>query len=742
VEGTDWALEDRAVIGSSAAALDQLDGDGVFSMERNLELWAQVPEELRLECYTPEALPAHPAFGWRLEYPYHREVDVRQLPEPMRRELCFAFWRIIEQGLRITDFYAHMARSLELILIERRAAGRPLPRSLMDQSLHDWEREWRLVRARRGPVIARVEGRAARTRRTGKLALATNPASSLRRCYRHLVIAYDPRDWWEHDLWAPKFDPRIPLRPHEPSRANSGYDFLAISQPWLREALKWHSKVCLETGALRWTTIRSRLHALKCFSEFLERRGVDEPRLAPDAAGVRLLALDFLAELRQRKAERGRNKGQPLANGTITTLLCDIEQFYAFIADHRHEAAKRLAEPGWLLLDDGHARLWRAGEKPLKPSNRVAADASYFDDVTMGQVLQHAGVLAAPKGEGGMGDEQAMRLLMLLVRTGRRVSELCLLDFDCLLPLQGLPERADSDALVAKLRYQQTKIEGAPDTIVVDQEVVEIIRAQQAWAHAWTRKTLHDPNAPAPRYLFLSTARNHKAEHPYPKTTLGGRLQALAERMDIRDAQGQRVRVSRVHRFRHTKATSLLNAGVPVHVVQRYLGHISPRMTMHYAQTVRETHEREFLRYRKITADARELEVDPRDLYDALELDKRTDRVLPNGLCMLPPRQACERGNACLTCDKFATDRSYLAEHQEQLTKLTALIEQRKQAFHAKTGQQMSDDNVWLSQRLTERRALVKIVDALQDPALDAADQAVRGAGVSARPAFQDPEET
>jgi len=727
---------------ASAAALDALDGGGLFSAQRNLELFGQVPDELRLELFTPETLPAHPAFRWRLEHPYHREVDLRRLPEPMRRELCFGFWRIIAQGLLISYDYASLARSLELILIDRAAAGRSVPVSLMELPLRRWEREWRLARARRGNVVARVEGREARTRRSGKLALSPGPADALRRCYRQLVVAYDPREWWEHDLWAPKVDPRIPLRQHEPNRANSGYDFLAISQPWLREALKWQCKIALETGMLRWTTIRARLYALTLFSAFLTRRGVDEPRLAGDPPGVRLLALDFLAEVRQRKSTRGRNTGQPLADGTITTILCDVEQFYAFMADHKHEAAQRLGEPRWLELEDGHARLWRAGEKPVKPSNRVAAENDYFDDVTMGQVLAHADVLAAPKSEGGLGDEQAMRLLMLLVRTGRRVSELCLMDYDCLLPLQGLPERPDSDALVAKLRYQQTKIDGAPDTIFVDQEVVEIIRAQQKWVHAWTRETLRDPAAPPPRYLFLSTTRNHTAAHPYPKTTLGGRLQTLAKRKDIRDAQGRPVRVSKVHRFRHTRATSLLNAGVPVHVVQRYLGHVSPRMTMHYAKTVRETHEREFLRYRKITADARDLQIDPRDLYNALELDKRTDRVLPNGLCMLPPRQACQRGNACLTCDKFTTDASYLPEHEQQLAKLDELMSQRKRTFQAKTGREMTDENVWLSQRLTEKRALEKIITVLADPQLaENPRQGIRGAGTSARAANQPAEE-
>ena len=51
-----------------------------------------------------------------------------------------------------------------------------------------------------------------------------------------------------------------------------------------------------------------------------------------------------------------------------------------------------------------------------------------------------AGLLGVPASEGGLGDEQAMRILMLLARTGRRVSEICLLDRDPLLPL-GQPSR-------------------------------------------------------------------------------------------------------------------------------------------------------------------------------------------------------------------------------------------------------------------------------------------------------------
>src|SRR6185437_1023359 len=225
----------------------------------------------------------------------------------------------------------------------------------------------------------------------------------------------------------------------------------------------------------------------------------------------------------------------------------------------------------------------------------------------------------------------------------------------------------------------------------------------QQWVHDHVRTLLRDSAAPPPRYLFLAVSRNHHGRHSYPKTTLTRRLQQLGELADIRDSQGRRPPLSHVHRFRHTRATSLINAGVPVHVVQRYLGHLSAEMTMRYAHTLRETHEREFLRFKKITADGADLDLDARDLFALVELGERTDRVLPNGLCMLPPRQTCNRGNACLTCDKFTTNASYLPEHQQQLEKLTELIGHRQAAFRARTGER--DDRLERVARAAPDRA-------------------------------------
>lgn len=701
-----------------------LDASGLYTQERNRWLWEQVPEELQLVEFSPRTLPDHPAFRWKLTgVGSWRGFDLFSLPEPMQREFAYCFWQIIESGLTINPNYSQLAWWLIILGQDYHAANRPPMRSLVDRSCADWERE--LVKTR--------------TKRTGKLGWTVNGHATIRRCYRHLVIAYDPREWWKHDIWSPKFDARIPIRTHEPGRARAGYDFLAIEQPWLREAAKWQLKIALETGLLRWPTIRQRLGSLTIFGQFIAARGIDEPVLCPDPTDLRLLALDFLAAVKQRRATAGPHRGELIRGATVHNILTDVEQFYAWIADHKLEAARALRDERWEQLGDQHTRLWRQGEKPPVP--RGPDDDVYFDDHTMAQLMRHAGVLGAPKDEGGLGDEQAMRILMLLARTGRRVSELLLLGFEPLLPITGLVAEGvenDPDAVVAKLRFRQTKIDGAPDTIFVDQEVVAIIRAQQQWAHDHVRALLRDPSAPPPAYLFLAISRNNRGHHPYPKTTLRGRMEQLGELADIRDSQGRRAPLTNVHRFRHTRATSLINSGVPVHVVQRYLGHLSPRMTMHYSKTLRETHEREFLRHKKITADGQDLDLDPRDLFALIELDKRTDRVLPNGLCMLPPRQTCNRGNACLTCDKFTTDASYLPEHEQQLAKLNQLIEQRQDAFRERTGEEMSSSNVWLEQRLTEQRALEQIITVLGQPELaEHPAQAVRGPATSARAANQ-----
>lgn len=683
-----------------------LDGRASYAPEMTEMLWAQIPLELRLERYSPETVPSQhrPAFA-----PGRLALDLTSLPVGLRREFTWSVAGIIARGgLVPVGPLGMLARHLPTVLEDLRLRGTDI-RSLMELSPSGWEREFQRLALKHGrPQLAVKSAR-----------------GTLRRIYRPLWIAYDPRPWWQREVWDPRLDSAIPLRVHEPN-GEKLLNFMALRQDWLRLGAQWWFKVSLELERLTWSTVRGFLKALDELSAFLDARGVTDPWLCERPAEVRVLMLDFLGELKSRKVKRGPTIGQPLSGAQVANHMGAIESFYRFMHDEREQAAAALDDRRWLRLGPEHTRFWRYGEKPAR-HHRVD-ERHLLTDAAFAQIMAGLHVLGDRVAEGGLGDPQAMRALMLLARTGRRLNEILLLDFEPLIAIDGLPPgEAGEDAFAAKLRYQQTKIDDAPDTIFVDEEIVAIIRAQQDWVRD---RIVTEPGVPR-RYLFIRLTENRFGKRPYPDGAFQQRLNALVRRLDLRDDQDRPIDFRRTHRFRHTRATSLLNAGVPLHVVQRYFGHLSPRMTMHYAQTLAATHEREFLRFHKITADARELALDPRDLYDLLELDQRADRVLPNGYCMLPPRQVCERGNACLTCDKFATDASFLPEHEDQLGRLVDLIDHRQHAFAARTGQPMGAQHVWLEQRRREERALHAIIGRLKQP--DLSGSAVRGAGASAR---------
>jgi hypothetical protein len=157
---------------------------------------------------------------------------------------------------------------------------------------------------------------------------------------------------------------------------------------------------------------------------------------------------------------------------------------------------------------------------------------------------------------------------------------------------------------------------------------------------------------------------------------------------------------------------------------------------MRYAATLASTAEREFLAMVKIGRDGRELGMDRRDMLDLLQLDRCTDRVLPNGYCLLPPVWSCDKGNACHGCDHFATDRSHLPEIRRQLAETEQLITQRKAQHLARYGEPMSDTNIWLEQRLAEVRSMRLEISALEALTDDTA--ILRGPGVCGRAGYQD----
>jgi hypothetical protein len=324
-----------------------------------------------------------------------------------------------------------------------------------------------------------------------------------------------------------------------------------------------------------------------------------------------------------------------------------------------------------------------------------------------------------------------MRAALLQMMLGRRVSEIVMMPFEPLSPIPGLSltgKEPDPDAPVARLTYRQTKIDGAQDSILVGSDVVELVRDQQAWVRA------NYPFAESePPYLFVALARNRLGRKPLSAQIHAGKLRQFAELVKIADSTGKVIDFGRTHQFRHTRLTDLAMRGVPITVLQRFAGHASAEMTSHYIALRQSFHEEEFLRFKKVSATGVELPVAPEDLMEMVGIGNHTDRVLPNGYCLLPPLKTCTKGNACLTCQEFATDASFVDELRDQLSGTRTLIDSRRARHLEKTGTAMSEENVWLRERRNEVAALELVIDRLGDDEGAQPFRLARGPGVGAR---------
>ncbi len=695
--------------------------------------WALVPDEWRRPVYRIHLPPYDQLFlrnrYYLREYRGAEEHDFTPAGSPVRfaQEIAWWVWVCKHEGLRKIEpsLLRWASESLSAASAEHRARTGLSPTSIADLAVETISRAAILVFQRRNQRLP-----APGTRR--------NIVGLIEHLHLYVTVRCKGTQWWAADTWDLCADPRIPQREHEP-RHEQTIKFAAIEPEWLREGIRFWLRISLGAELLRWSSAVSRSREMaRLFGTFVTEHGHTDPCLSEDPAQLRLTFAAFTEYLKTPAAAARPDK--PLTPTTIDATQSIVQSFYTFMFDHAAEAAAATGDPGWAKITAAHLRLWGPAFKARR--TRTTGELAWYSTGDLQQMLAYLDVLAAQRGarvpithpDGtlslvkGLGDPQAARIWLLQALTGRRASEILMLDHH---PLQAIPgaERPtasdDPDAFVAKLRYQQTKVDGVVPTILVERAVVNVIEEQQRWL-AQTHPDL------SPKYLFIAVKQNLAGQRPRPYATYRAALALLDQLHGLTDSAGNPLRFTQTHRLRHTRATELLNDGVPIHVVQRYLGHKSPEMTMRYAATLAATAEAEFLKHKKIGAHGVDIGISPADILDMTQLSTRTDRVLPNGVCLLPPLKSCDKGNACLSCGHFATDATHAAELKDQQAKTLALIEVRRRQHQERTGRELTDDNVWIAARRRELHSLQAILDRL-DTADNPHGEAVAGAGTTGR---------
>ena len=451
----------------------------------------------------------------------------------------------------------------------------------------------------------------------------SHPLALLRYAYARLedlAADGDADIVYGRDIWDAR---RLGLEAH---RSPHRISFAGVNPGWLREAVKTWARFRLSTGS-RFSTVAGDVAALRVFSAFVAAKA--SPPAGPAGIDRRLIE-DYQRHL----AGSGRRPA------TRVGQLVAVKGFLEHC--RRHGVLPQLATSAVIYPED----------LPRRPP----AVPRFIDEAAMAQLESDDALSLLP-------DTTTRNLMVVLIETGLRLGDACCLESDCVM--------VDSAGWPC-MRYFNSKV--ATECLVpLSERAAAAIAAQQAHL-----RCTYPAGSPL---LFPRQRANPDGDHPYVATTLASRLRAWCQAIDLKDQWDNPITVT-AHRFRHTLGTRMINRGVPVHIVQHYLGHATPQMTNVYAHLHDRTMREAFDNYatKRVNIAGHALGYDAESpTSDAEWIKHNLARVadsLPNGYCGRPPQRDCPHPNACLTCPDFQTTPEFLPVHRAQAATNRKLIAQ------------------------------------------------------------------
>ena len=206
----------------------------------------------------------------------------------------------------------------------------------------------------------------------------------------------------------------------------------------------------------------------------------------------------------------------------------------------------------------------RRGERPQSRSRPV----KYIPQTVLIQLDAHLEHLAPTY----------IPIVILLRASGWRISDVLYLKLDTCLEQDG-----EKFWLVGDIQKTQVLSHKIPLT----KEVAAVIRAQIAWV-----KEQYTPEENPKRWLFpaakhITNSQRFLMGDPLNARSVGEMLNRFALRYQIKDEK-EEIFHFKLHAFRHTKGIELVNNGMSLLMVQQWMAHASPEMTLIYAKILDE----------------------------------------------------------------------------------------------------------------------------------------------------------
>jgi integrase len=457
--------------------------------------------------------------------------------------------------------------------------------------------------------------------------------SLVNQLYIFLQNFYDDREEFEKDIWDVRMIPGAKFTDN-----SSGYliSFLDIPLPF-RQISKRYLKV--RVGTVFYGQCRGDLLSLRLFFNFIHT-------INPKWQDLKLLTRKDMEEY--LSWYRSYTAGYVASH---LDYLISLRMFLAYIQRAGYPEAP----------DTPSAMLIFNEDMPRLP-NKTENDIKYIPEGVLQQLDDNLEYLTPP---------EYITEVVLLRASGWRVSDILNLRYD-----KCLERTAQGWWLCGDI----------PKTNVLNHRVPindEVAIVVQAAIDEVKEKSTSDNN---PRKLLFVRFDGTRKGRPPLGSQIRKALNRLAKAYNIVDDQGQ-LFYFKNHSFRHTKGVELINNGMSLVHVQKWMAHVSPEMTLRYAKILDTTMRKSWEEATRnglfrIDPSGKAIKIDPSDIEneDLIEWEyirSNLDAVrMPLGYCMKPNKVECKHQlNPCLTCRNLCTTPDFIPQYEIELMEVKVIIE-------------------------------------------------------------------
>jgi len=265
-------------------------------------------------------------------------------------------------------------------------------------------------------------------------------------------------------------------------------------------------------------------------------------------------------------------------------------------------------------------------------------------------------------------------VVILLRASGWRISDILYLKYDTCLERTAQGWYLCGDILKTKILNHRIPITEEIANIV--NIVIEAVKSKSS--------IYNNPK----KFLFVRFL-GKRMKHPYGAKGVRESLNSLAKKRVIVDESGNTFHFKN-HAFRHTKGIELINNGMNLLHVQKWMAHASPEMTLVYAKILDTTMRKSWEEATKQgifrideSGCLKKIDISTIENEDVIEWEyirHNLDAVrMPLGFCMKPKKQECHTQlNPCLTCRNLCTTPDFIPEYELEIQETKAIIERGK----------------------------------------------------------------